>query len=240
MALNPYSKIGWQNSPSQATPINATNLNKMDDQLYDVSDHLINLNANGLYYDNSGSGMTAQNVQDAVDEIYAPAFTQAGSRVNISTGETLPTLFGKIKKFFADLKTVAFSGAYNDLSGKPTIGNGTLTIKKDGVNVATFTANQTGNATANITVSDLISTVTVPFTQAVQANNYTYVSIIPTIPAGYSVIGATVFLSDTQTWVFGNLFDNPDGNDYLILLRNINTGTAITVKGNVVFILKKN
>ena len=48
-----------------------------------------------------------------------------------------------------------FSGSYNDLTNKPTIptvNNGTLTIQKNGTNVATFTANQSGNATANITV----------------------------------------------------------------------------------------
>ena len=33
----------------------------------------------------------------------------------------MPTMLGKIKKFFADLKTVAFSGSYNDLSGKPSL-----------------------------------------------------------------------------------------------------------------------
>ena len=54
------------------------------------------------------------------------------------------------------LSSVATSGSYNDLSNKPTIpaaaNNGTLTIKKNGTNVATFSANQSGNATANITV----------------------------------------------------------------------------------------
>ena len=35
-------------------------------------------------------------------------FTQANSRANISTGETLATMFGKIKKWFADLGTAAF------------------------------------------------------------------------------------------------------------------------------------
>ena len=53
------------------------------------------------------------------------------------------------------LSAVATSGSYNDLSNKPTIptvNNGTLTIKKNGTNVATFSANQSGNATANITV----------------------------------------------------------------------------------------
>ena len=33
----------------------------------------------------------------------------------------------------------------------PTVNNGTLTIQKNGTNVATFTANQSTNATANIT-----------------------------------------------------------------------------------------
>lgn len=48
-------------------------------------------------------------------------FTEASSRANIATGETIPTLFGKIKKYFTDLKTVAFTGSYTDLSDKPTI-----------------------------------------------------------------------------------------------------------------------
>lgn len=47
-------------------------------------------------------------------------FTQATSRENISTGEKLSAIFGKIMKWFVDLKTVAFTGAYSDLSGKPT------------------------------------------------------------------------------------------------------------------------
>lgn len=55
-----------------------------------------------------------------------------------------------------DLATVATSGSYNDLSNKPPIpavaNNGTLTIQKNGTSVATFGANQSTNATANITV----------------------------------------------------------------------------------------
>lgn len=47
-------------------------------------------------------------------------FTQATGRANISTGEKLSVIFGKIMKWFADLKTVAFTGAYSDLNGKPT------------------------------------------------------------------------------------------------------------------------
>lgn len=49
-------------------------------------------------------------------------FTQASTRANIESGETISTGFGKINKWFADLKAVAFSGSYDDLTNKPTIG----------------------------------------------------------------------------------------------------------------------
>ncbi len=50
-----------------------------------------------------------------------PTFSEAATRQNIASGETFAVILGKIKKFFADLKTVAFSGDYNDLTNKPTI-----------------------------------------------------------------------------------------------------------------------
>lgn len=40
---------------------------------------------------------------------------------------------------------------------QPTVNNGTLTIQKNGTNVQTFSANQSGNATANITVPTNVS-----------------------------------------------------------------------------------
>lgn len=52
----------------------------------------------------------------------------------------------------ADLATVATSGDYDDLTDKPTIGNATLTIQKNGTSAGTFTANATSNKTINITV----------------------------------------------------------------------------------------
>lgn len=63
----------------------------------------------------------------------------------------------------ADLATVATSGSYADLSNKPTIptvNNATLTIQKNGTNVATFTANSGTAATANITVPTKVSELT--------------------------------------------------------------------------------
>lgn len=62
------------------------------------------------------------------------------------------------------LATVATTGDYDDLTNKPTIptvNNATLTIQQNGTNVQTFTANQSTDATANITVptktSDLVN-----------------------------------------------------------------------------------
>lgn len=103
------------------------------------------------------------NVPNVTTNNQAPTFTQASTRANIASGETLTVIFGKIMKFFADLKTVAFSGSYNDLSDKPTIptvNNATLTIQKNGTNVQTFTANASSNKTANITVPTKTSELT--------------------------------------------------------------------------------
>lgn len=51
----------------------------------------------------------------------AITFNEAEGRVNIENNESLSTLFGKIKKWFSDLKKIAFTGSYNDLSDVPAI-----------------------------------------------------------------------------------------------------------------------
>lgn len=71
--------------------------------------------------------------------------------------------FGRVK--FSTLLTyiksklskVAASGSYNDLSDKPTIpsvGNGTVTIKQAGTVKGTFTTNQSGNTTVELSDSN--------------------------------------------------------------------------------------
>ena len=79
-----------------------------------------------------------------------------GAEVNVQSdwNETITSSDAFIKNKPA-LKTVATSGNYNDLTNTPTIptvNNATLTIQKNGINVATFTANSSTNQTANITV----------------------------------------------------------------------------------------
>ena len=100
----------------------------------------------------------------------------------------------------ADLASVATSGSYNDLTDKPTIpaaqvnsdwdavsgvaqilnkptiptvNDATLTIQQNGVDVTTFTANASSNATANITTPAITMTTTDPGEgTALAANNY--------------------------------------------------------------------
>lgn len=47
-------------------------------------------------------------------------FNPAEKRENINSGEKHKTIFGKIAKYFSDLKPVAFTGSYNDLQDKPS------------------------------------------------------------------------------------------------------------------------
>lgn len=46
-------------------------------------------------------------------------FSQPESRSNIASGEKLSVIFGKIQRFFEDIKTVAFTGKFSDLSDAP-------------------------------------------------------------------------------------------------------------------------
>ncbi len=61
------------------------------------------------------------NVPNVSTNDQTPTFTEASTRNNIASGDKLSVILGKIQKFFNDLKTVAFSGSYTDLSDKPTI-----------------------------------------------------------------------------------------------------------------------
>ena len=98
MAYTPYL---WKNLPDETTPISAENLNHMEQGIADAH------------------SLAADLETDKANEI--TSFTEASERANIASGETITVILGKIKKFFTDLKTVAFSGSYEDLSDQPTI-----------------------------------------------------------------------------------------------------------------------
>lgn len=72
-------------------------------------------------------------------------------------------LYIDLGKDGADKHRISFPSSAGTLALKsqiPTVNNGTLTIQKNGTNVQTFTANQSGNVTANITVPTKVSELT--------------------------------------------------------------------------------
>lgn len=80
------------------------------------------------YTDNKISGIA--NTQ-------TPTFLEADTRENIVSGEKLSTIFGKIRKWFSDLKTVAFTGSYTDLANKPAIPTVPSSLPANGGNADT-------------------------------------------------------------------------------------------------------
>ena len=132
---------GWEGnakltgSPTAPTPGTSDNSTRIATTAFVNSFNSTKLERNG-----DGSNVTA-------------SFTAASSRTNISTGEKLSVIFGKIAKFFSDLKTVAFTGSYNDLSDKPTIPSTTSLIKGNGSGGVSAAVKGTDYAVPSVGVS---------------------------------------------------------------------------------------
>lgn len=58
--------------------------------------------------------------EERVTALETPTFTQATTRANIASGESTKTILGKIKKYFADLKSHAFNAPANNLTTTTT------------------------------------------------------------------------------------------------------------------------
>lgn len=95
---------------------------QMDDPQDDYDVDVVNANLKKI----DEQMKTRENATDALQE---PEFTVAAKRENIASKEKMPKILGKIAKFFTDLKTVAFSGKYSDLDGKPAIVNNNTTTE---------------------------------------------------------------------------------------------------------------
>lgn len=91
-------------------------LKPAQDDFYDVD--VFNANMDKIDNELKKRSTATENVSDSEVE-----FVAAEVRENIKSGETLRIIFGKIAKLFADLKKVAFTGNYKDLSDKPSMGN---------------------------------------------------------------------------------------------------------------------
>ena len=79
----------------------------------------IDYDAEDIDYDNTTSGLTATDVQAAIDEVEGrvdtaesdiddleePVFTEAVTKINVASGDSYTTLWGKVKKWFSDIAT---------------------------------------------------------------------------------------------------------------------------------------
>ena len=86
---------------------------QMDDPQDDYDVEVVNANLKKI----DEQMKTRENATDALQE---PEFTVADKRENIASKEKMPKILGKIAKFFSDLKAVAFTGSYKDLTDKPS------------------------------------------------------------------------------------------------------------------------
>lgn len=59
--------------------------------------------------------------KESDNSLMNPKFTEAKERKNLTSGEKIHLMLGKISRFFSDMKAIAFSGSYNDLVDKPKI-----------------------------------------------------------------------------------------------------------------------
>lgn len=108
------------------------------------------------------------NVPNVSTNDQIPTFSEASTRNNIASGEKLSVILGKIAKFFNDLKSVAYSGSYNDLTNKPTIPDELADLTADSTHrVVTDAQISTWNGKSDFSgnYNDLTNKPTIPAAQ---------------------------------------------------------------------------
>ena len=117
---------------------------------------VLNYEANNHTYIYSSDGIptlltsdVSKGLEERIDRLENGLTNETNNRENADTSLQNQV---DLKANITDLSTVATSGSYNDLLNRPTIGNATLTIQKNGTSLGTFRANATSNSAINISV----------------------------------------------------------------------------------------
>ena len=98
-------------------------------------------------------------------------FEETKNRQQISSGDEIKTLFGKIKKWFSDLKQVAFTGSYNDLTDIPQ-----YTPKESGIYKITVDEQGNVSSATPVTKQDLLNFgIVTEYDFAVGDNGHLYI-----------------------------------------------------------------
>lgn len=107
-------------------------------------------------------------------------------RTNLTTGEKLAVSLGKIKKFFSDLKTVAFTGSYADLTEKPK------SMTANGGNADTV-----NNHTVDTDVPEDAKFTDTVYDTFVKSGTEAKAGLVPSPP---TTAGTTRYLREDGTW----------------------------------------
>lgn len=152
--------------------------------------------------------------------------TTASTRANLSTGEKLSISLGKIAKWFSDLKTVAFSGSYNDLSNKPTSlpangGNSTTvnghTVNSDVPANAKFTDTNTWRPVETSLFNQNLNDIKTPGFYSAGGGNS-----VSNKPSGVDNFGMLVVHYASGTYYVQKLWNSDGSKQYT---RKCNNGT---------------
>jgi hypothetical protein len=148
------------------------------------------------------------NVPNVSTNDQTPTFSQASTRNNIASGDKLSVILGKVQKFFNDLKTVAFTGSFSDLSNKPQINSVELSGNK--------TTSDLGINAGNVMMSDGVTSVEDALDEVAGE-----IEKIIVQNGTVSVTGVS------NNWMYMNItFSQPFKKQPLVVVNQYDTGTA--------------
>lgn len=207
---------------------------------------LVSYKADGtkVMYNSDGvpSVMTGDSTFDSL--VGRPRYDDEYMNSNTNIPNVGDTAQAAVDALDATLAPVSKSGEYSDLNGLPTIGDATLSIEKNGVEIGTFTANSVDDATINILVPTEVSELAndagyaVASSLATVATTGSYNSLVdtPTVDAAFSssstnaIQNATVTGAVNRDVVTGVTNATPSVSTVSIdtTKTNLSTGTTTT------------
>ena len=107
-SVNGYIKAVVSSALANLTDVNITSAQNGQALIYDNTSQ--KWENTTLYGDGIAlSSLDATTITSAISALQAPTFTEAVSRTNVASGDTNPTLWGKVKKWFNDLTNGVFT-----------------------------------------------------------------------------------------------------------------------------------
>lgn len=225
----------------------------IDDHPATIGDYrnvLVSYKADGtkVMYNSDGipSVMTGDSTFDSL--VGRPRYDDEFMNSNTNIPNVEETAQAAVDALDSTLATVAKSGSYDDLNDRPTIGDATLTIEKNGTAVGTFTANSTDDAVVNITVPTEVSELANDAGYAIAANLATVASTgsynnlidTPTVDSTFSESSTNAIQNATVTGAVNRDVvttianaATPSTSTVVLDTTKTNLSTGITTSGNI-------